>query len=254
MIVASGILVSLSTGSVLFRDDFDGKVLKSSDWSSASWKLGRTRFGLTPELKDGVAQLEHRTFDPQLPGKQFLGTEIFTVRSFERKGGIEIEARVRGRNLPEGLVASLFTYATVNKLSDEIDFEFLTTEIAKSSRGETPILLTNWNNWDESKEAYGDQIHHSSETVNVKNLDLREFNVFTIRWLRDRTEWLVNQKVVRISKNAVPDAASPIRLNFWAALPAWKEAYSSKYSPVDRLEQNSTATYEIDYVEVRSIQ
>lgn len=253
MLLAALGFVANQPSSVLFRDDFNAKILDAKLWRTANWNLGRTRFGLVPKIEKGIVLLEHRTFDPTAPGKQFLGTEIYTEKSFERGNGIEIEARVRGKNLPEGLVASLFTYSTVNKLSDEIDFEFLTTEISKATRGSIPILLTNWNNWDEKTEAYGDQIHHSSETVNVKGLDLTQFNTFTIRWLPDQTVWLVNNKVVRSSKNAVPDAPSPIRLNFWAALPAWKEAYSANYMPVDKESKSSTAVYELDYLEVRSI-
>lgn len=253
MVCASICLLVLQSSRVLFRDDFSGATLDSAEWMVADWKLGRTRFGLTPKVERGIAKLEHRTFDPIAPGKQFLGTEIFTERSFERGSGIEIEARVRARKMPEGLVASLFTYATKDKLSDEIDFEFLTTELFKAPKGVSPILLTNWNDWEETKEAYGDQIHHSSETVKVAGLNLGVFNTFTIRWLPDRTIWLVNRKVVRTSKAAVPDLSSPIRLNFWAALPAWKEAFSAKLAPTPNESENKTAVYELDYVEVRSV-
>jgi beta-glucanase (GH16 family) len=253
MFVTSLILITQAK-TVLFRDDFNATELDSQKWRQANWSLGRTQFGAPPVLTDGRIVLTHHTYNPKAPGESFLGTEIYTEKVFERGNGIEIEAKVRAISLPPGLVTSLFTYSSDKLGSDEIDFEFLSNEVNSAPKGQTPVLLTNWNDWDEAKELYGDQVHHSSETVKVKDLNLAKFNTFTIRWLPTKTEWLINGNIVRESDKAVPNMASAVRINFWAAKPAWKEAFSALYQPSKVQSENKVSRYEVEYVEVRKIQ
>ena len=247
MVIAALLLSSAKT---LFRDDFN--TYTEREWVYADWKLGRTQFGLKPECKGGVMMLRHETYNPKAPGETFLGTELYTRPKFTLETGLQITAKVRVKNPPPGMVASIFTYSTDKLGSDEIDFEFLSTQTNKA-KGDHSLLATNWNDWDEKKELYGNKINHSPESVTPKGLNTGEWNVYTIRWYPTKTDWLVNGTLIRSSNEAVPNADTAIRFNFWAAAKSWTEAYSAEYQPTADPSKNQVCTYEIDYVEVKRL-
>src|SRR5262245_21820077 len=68
---------------VLFRDDFNGSGLNTSNWSVGDWTFGGNRawFGTTPALANGMATLKLDTYNPDHPGS-FRGTEIYTKQAF----------------------------------------------------------------------------------------------------------------------------------------------------------------------------
>ena len=250
-------LLAPPTPTVLLRDDFDGDHLDNAVWQLASWSLGRSRLGEDVAVADGHAVLAFNTFDPDSPGERTVGSELFTKQAFARPadGVLEIEARVRlGDDLPPGIVASIFTYATVQSdagpVSDEIDFEFLT---AQNANAKGRVTCTTWNDWNEKTPDYEDETVTSSETIAVGDLDLHAFNTYIIRWHADRVEWLVNGERIRVAETAVPDAPSPIRFNLWAAAEGWTDAYAATLQPAASAEDNKRSTYAIDYVEVRAV-
>ncbi|MEL7240227.1 MAG: family 16 glycosylhydrolase, partial [Planctomycetota bacterium] len=98
---------------------------------------------------------------------------------------------------------------------------------------------------------YHDEVTHSSRTAEMAGLELGEFNTFEFRWHADRVEWFVNGKLLRTAEVAVPTKASPVRFNLWAAGAGWAEAYGKDLQPTK--EPGATATYEIDWVEVRAV-
>lgn len=242
---------------VLFRDDFNGSALDATKWSLGTWMLGRTRLGNAPTLSGGFARLKFDTFNAADPGRSFRGTEIGSNAVFSRGQGIELEASVRVNALPAGLVTSFFTY-TSQKIdgvdySDEIDFEFLSKQIASSPATSDPVLTTTWKDWDNATEIYTNPETYNSQSVNVTGLNLSQFNPILIRWLPDRVEWWVKGDLIRTAIAAVPDDTTNIRLNFWAPASGWTDAYSNKLVPAKNARLNQTYYYDVDYVEVRTI-
>jgi len=146
MILAGTLLLGASAagaaGTVVLRDDFNGNKLNTTTWGVGTWKLGRTQLG----------------------------------------NGVEFEARIRLGALPNGLVAAVFTYNTLNTLSDELDIEILSNEVNASSGG-APVLMTTWNDWNEANPTYGDGIHHASQSVFLSGLNVNAFHTWVIRWL-----------------------------------------------------------------------
>lgn len=243
-------------GEVLFRDDFEGTLLDDSKWSVADWQLDRTQLGNAPVISGGMAHLRFDTFNPHHPGRSFFGTEIDSEQEFPLGNGLEFEARVRVNLLPAGLVTSLFTYVDwqngSNDYSDEIDFEFLSTQIKKALPSGDPVAITTYRAFNNTHPNYDDVSQTSSENLNVPGLNLTQFNTVLIRWLPDHVEWLVNGRLIRSTTNAVPTVATRICLNFWAPSRAWGEAFSKLLVPARNARRNHTYYYDIDYVEVRS--
>jgi beta-glucanase (GH16 family) len=137
--------------------------------------------------------------------------------------------------------------------SDEIDFEFLSRQIASSPATSDPVLTTTWSNWNNSTQIYTDPATYNSQSVNVAGLNLTQFSTIVIRWLPDRVEWRINGQLIRTATTAVPDEATNIRLNFWAPASGWTEAYSNKLTPAKNVRQNQTHYYDVEHVEVRTI-
>lgn len=234
-----------AAGTVVLRDDFNGAQINSATWGVGTWKLGRTQLGNQPLVTGGMARLPFSNF-------KLTGCEIYTKSTFALGNGVEFEARVRLDSLPKGLVTSVFTYNTLDTLSDELDIEILTKQVAAASGG-APVLMTTWNDWNEAKPTYSDGIHHSSQTVFLAGLDVNVFHTWVIRWLPGRTEWLLDGVLVASSTQAQPDLATPLRLNFWAPASGWTEAYDSSMKSVNNKRQAKTWYYDVDWVEVRRL-
>ena len=252
-----GTLASAANAQVLLRDDFNGTALDSSKWSVGNWKLGRTQLGLAPVVAGGIARLKFETFDPRAAGGSFAGTEIDSNLTFSLGSGVEFETRVRMNTPVAGLVSSFFTYQqqTVNGeiFNDEIDFEWLSKHTLKPPSAGTPVQLTTYRAFNNTKPIYEDATQISSEKALVAGLNLKRFNTFLIRWLPDRVEWLVNGRLVRTAQTAVPQGEMKICLNFWAPESSWAEAFSPALVPAQTARQNRVLFYEVDYVEVRRI-
>lgn len=234
-------------GSVILRDDFNGTSINRQLWSLGTWTLGRTQLGNNPIVANGIARL---TFDKY----RFRGTEIFTNRVFSRGTGLEIEARAKLNNLPSGLVTSLFTYTYdgTTKTSDEIDIEIVTKQVNQTFNG-APIYFTSWNDWNESSPTYQDGVHNWTIRQVMPAFDVNQWHSYVIRWLPDHVEWLIDGKIVATTSNALPDAAAPVRLNFWAPASSWSDAYDSRLQSVNQASKNVRYYYDVDYVEVRSL-
>lgn len=231
---------------VIFRDDFSGTALNQQAWGIGTWKVGRTQLGNAPTVANGMARLNFDTY-------RFRGTEIYSKALFSKGTGIEFEARIRLNQLPSGLVPAFFTYIYDNATnkSDELDIEILTKQVNLKTGGD-PVLFTSWNNWDENSPTYQDGIHHWSIDQFLAGLDVNVWHTYIIRWLPTSTQWLIDGVVVATSDKAQPDAATPLRLNFWAPASGWTEAYSSSLSPTTSA-NNKRYTYDVDWVEVRRL-
>ncbi|MEO8161024.1 MAG: glycoside hydrolase family 16 protein [Arenimonas sp.] len=236
---------AFAAGTVVFRDDFSAGQLDAAKWGVGTWRLGRCQLGNMPATAGGMAQLRFDTYG-------FKGSEIYTKANFARGNGVEFEARVRMNHLPSGLVSALFTYNTQGALSDELDIEVLSKQVNLSSGG-APLLLSTWNNWDEAHPAYNDGVHNASSTVKVAGLDVNAFHTYVIRWLPTRTEWLVDGVLVASSTKALPDLATPFRLNLWAPASSWRDAYAATLRPARLPRANASYYMDVDWVEIRTL-
>src|SRR5205085_4877715 len=135
LVVANACLAvcARAAGTVVLRDDFNGASLNSSVWGVGNWKLGRTQLGSTPVVTGGIARLPFTNY-------RLTGCEIYTNQNFALGNGVEFEARVRMTGLPKGLVSAMFSYNTAGSLSDEIDIEILSKQVAGSTGG-APVLF-----------------------------------------------------------------------------------------------------------------
>lgn len=254
---ALGFLIGSADAQVLLRDDFNGTSLDAAKWSVADWKLGRAQLALTPVVADGFARLKFETFNPKSAGVTFVGTEIDSKQDFSLMSGIEFEARMRVGASPAGLVTSFFTYKArrvdAENFSDEIDFEFLSNQMTEPPPGGTPIQLTTYRAFNNTRPNYEDASRINGQSVRVARINLNRFNTFVIRWLPNRVEWLVNGRTVRVAQTAVPEEAMKICLNFWAPEKSWVEAFSDSLVPEKTAAKNRVFHYDVDYVEVRRI-
>ncbi|MGC4005143.1 MAG: glycoside hydrolase family 16 protein [Pirellulales bacterium] len=247
-----------------FRDEFDGNTLNSR-WNVAtnySFPGNAADFRLTPTIADGKATLAFSTYNPTPSDgeKKFLGTEIFTSQAFDRGvAGRRFEARIRmGANVPAGLVGGFFLYTPPSTFADEIDFELLTKQIV-ANPSNNPILTTSWNDWQAPGATLRDGVHHQDNTTlpsflaGVPGLDLTQFNTFTIAWLPDRIDWLINGNLISSWSDALPDAPMTVRLNFWRPRP--RNFFRRRSTQVwsEPCCTGSTYTMEVDYVEVAAI-
>lgn len=262
-------------GQLLF-DTFNGSSLNKSLWGvyDSSQILQRTRFGFEPELRSesGVsfARMRLDSYNPQFPG-QFKGTEIYSRQRFARGQGLEIESRLRGPNLPPGIVYAFFTIydrytgapTQDNYRKTEIDYEFLTAEQEQfSPAGQRRRLYLNiWDDWtfrdgyDEDNSAATDSANNN-KTYRVSvdpNFNAEEWNTFTIRWLPDRTEYLVNGNLERTERVLRPDEDMSVHLNMWTGLPDFSQAYSTSLQPATSSGGNRSNFFDVDYVRVRQL-
>lgn len=241
---------------VLFRDDFNGTSLNTANWNVADYTFGGNRayFGNTPTVAGGLATLRLDTFNPDHVGF-FRGTEIFSATRFARgTAGVEFEARVRTNMTTRGAVTSVFTYAQTPPANhaDEMDFEFVTNQINGQATNHN-VLTSSWNDWGAPGSAHNDGVHHQNANPAVAGLNLTDFNTVTIRWLPDRVDWLVNGALVASESGVLPDAATPIRMNFWPPDASWAAAYDAGLQPANSAAANVSFTYDLDYVEVRTV-
>ena len=101
---------------VLFQDDFSGSTLDGSKWSLGTWTLGRTGLGNAPVVAGGIASLQFDTYNPDSPGTQFRGTEIYSNQSFARGAGLanRTSTRVVGTAIAAGGGAATGAAPTFN--------------------------------------------------------------------------------------------------------------------------------------------
>lgn len=249
-------------GATYFLDDFNGASLDTNvNWNVVNGRtLARSQLINMPTTSNSVATLRFDTYNAGHPGTLMAGSEMYSKQLFARGTGLEFETRARMVGpIASGLVTAFFTYTdridtnTGHLVNDEIDFEFLSRQINNPPQaGGDSVVVTSWQNFD-NDVPNGTPAHYQSANPHVAGLDLTQFNTFTIRWLPDRTEWLIDGVLIHSSTNALPDEPMPIRLNFWAPASSWSAAYDASLQPVSSSAANSSYFYQIDYVRVSSI-
>ena len=260
----------------LFSDDFSGASLSSS-WGnySSQNQLQRTRFGIRPDVLSengtGFVRLRLESFNPIYRG-QFRGTEIFTKRRFARGGGLEVSARLRAPNLPPGIIFAFFTIydrfngppSDATYLKDEIDFEFLTAQEEQfTPRNQRNKLYLNiWDRWNLSNGFDGNDVGDGAETEQKRrsdktyqpaNYDYANWNIYTIRWLPDRTEFLLNGNLERTEREVNPSQPMSVHFNMWTGTPDFRQAYSDSLQADSSAASNRVWNFDVDYLRVRQI-
>ena len=139
----------------------------------------------------------------------------------------------------------MYGYDGPNQDSDEIDFEFLSSEAFDSPRE----VLTN--PWDDSQQK-------PVSVVMPEAFDLTDWQTFRIYWRPDacvKWTWIDpgtgNEVVLRTEAvSHIPDEAMSLYFNFWAPTEAWHAAYDAGLQP-DQQDNGMKYEYFIDYTEVR---
>jgi hypothetical protein len=237
----------------VFQDEFNASSLNTSKWGvySTSQFLQRTQYGLTPTIvtqgDTNFARLRLDTYtpDPAYRGTYVKGTEIFSKQNFTLSPGLEFETRIRGANLPRGLVFAFFTLGErgvwpTTYFKEEIDYEFLT------NFNKNQAWLNVWDNWNPNRGG------PNQESTNTANFDWSGWNVYKIRWLNDRVEWLINDVVVRTSTDILPDNPMQLHFNIWAASSTWSTAYDADLKPATTDAANQAYYMDVDYIRVRT--
>ena len=244
----------------LWGDEFNAATFNSGGaWGVYQpWQfLGRTQFGLSPSVsnENGVSflRMPHRSwndgFDPARPAMQ--SSEIFSKQLFKVGTGIEFEARLRGVNMPRGMVFGIYAYNEKGRwpdgyLKEEIDFEVLT------NKAQNQFWSNIWNDWN-PRYGYNNGVHNSDSLMTVSNMNYRAWTTYTARWYPDRVEWYVNGTLSRTSRTIVPDDALSVHFNLWAPASDWSIAYDPFLQPTGDPARNYTCFMDIDYVRVRQL-
>ena len=239
---------------VLWQDDFNGATYNDSGaWNAydSSRGIGRTQFGLTPEIRsEGAtkfARLKLQTFNDLSPDL-VRGTEIISKQAFKVGTGIEVSMRVRATDMRRGIVFAPYLYAERGRwpdgyLKEEIDFEFI------SNVGSNRIWTNIWDDWN-ARYGHDDAIHNKSSLRTVSGMDYNNWTTYSARWYPDRTEWLVDGQIIRTEVNVVPDDPMNVRFNIWAPDSGWGTAYHSSLQPTQNPAANLESSMDIDWVKV----
>ncbi len=264
---------------VLFSDEFAGN-FDTSKWGlyTPPQQLQRALFGAEPidmtENGTTFTRLTLDSYNPDAPGQLFRGTEFYSYQSFAVGQGLEAEARLRAPGLPSGLVFAFFLIndryegspSPQTYRKDEIDYEFLTAQNQQIAGARRNYLYTNiWNDWNERLYGYdpsddntGPERTHDDKVYQPSvdpNFDYANWNTYKIRWLPDRTELYVNNRLERTETDVKPDNAMSLHFNFWTPnnFPA---AFSGDLpGPVDTPTNPDRKIYQfdVDYVRVTSL-
>jgi len=264
---------------IRLNDQFDGAALDSGKWDiyRKNQTLQRTKFGFTPTIvsegSTSFARMRLDSFNPDSPGS-FKGTEIFSRERFPRGNGLEMTARLRAPGLPAGIIAAFFgihdrflentppSDDTYRK--DEIDFEILTAQQEQFSPLGTRnrLYLNVWNDWnlrnafDENDAEDGTNRLNDDKTyapAKAPGYDYANWNIYTIRWFPDRTEFLVNGVPERTEREVRPDENLSVHFNMWTGITDFRQAYSADLQPANSEADNKIYTFDVDYVTVTDL-
>jgi hypothetical protein len=224
------------TTTILFQDDFSTSgPLNSTNWHFNKWSstnnasfLGLTQMRqVLPIAENGMARLEMDTWQPANadPTKaSFFGSEAITNQAYSlpgNGGGIAFEANFKFEGTQGGMIAGFFSYQNFpfgqgQKIHDEIDYEILTTQLAKIS--------TNF-------------FAHQSDNVNPLSIavapgSLGDWHTYRMEWFPDHITWFVDGTAIRtITPNdinpmtglhyQIPTQPQQLHMNLWGADPSW---------------------------------
>lgn len=219
-------------GTVIFQDDFTTNgPLNSANWKINQWNndpnpsfLGQTQMRQTlPNAVDGVAKIRLDTFiNGNTPGKAaggpdngptsfnaFEGSEAITKQAWlaDASGGIAFQGDFRFTSGQGGMITGFFAYEqfpwppTPHPTHDEIDYEILTTQLAKISTN----VFTNTSGTD------------APLSVAVPTNAFQSFHTYRMEWYQDSVLWFFDGTLIRTESRSdyVPNTAQELHMNLW---------------------------------------
>ncbi|TAJ84666.1 family 16 glycosylhydrolase [Reyranella sp.] len=205
----------LAASAVLFQDDFSvNGPLNSANWDFNHWTkdnnpsyLGQTQMRQNlPSAENGMARIKMDTYNPP-PGKpdSYYGSEAKTNQAWDLTGGgLAFEGKFKFDGNQGGMIAGFFSYekfppSAPHEPHDEIDFEIITTQMAKIS---TNVFQ-----------------HQKSGTPLSFAVDggLAIDHVYRFEWLPSVVRWFVDGKLIREETTHVPTKPQQLHINLWGA-------------------------------------
>jgi hypothetical protein len=205
----------LAASAVLFQDDFSvNGPLNSANWDFNHWTqnnnpsyLGQTQMRQNlPSAENGMARIKMDTWNPP-PGKpdSYYGSEAKTNQAWDLTGGgLAFEGKFKFDGNQGGMIAGFFSYekfdsGAPHEPHDEIDFEIITTQMAKIS---TNVFQ-----------------HQKSGTPLSFAVDggLAIDHVYRFEWLPSVVRWFVDGKLIREETTHVPTKPQQLHINLWGA-------------------------------------
>lgn len=219
-------------GTILFQDDFTvNGPLNSANWKINQWYsdpnpsfLGQTQMRQTlPNTVDGIAKIRLDTFiNGNTPGKAaggpdngptsfnaFEGSEAITKQTWlaDASGGIAFQGDFRFQSTQGGMITGFFSFQqfgwppTNHPTHDELDFEILTTQLAKISTNTF------------TKKSGTDAPHSVAVPTNA----FQSFHTYRMEWYQDSVLWFFDGALIRTESRSayVPNTPQELHLNLW---------------------------------------
>lgn len=210
----------LAASAVLFQDDFSvNGTLNAANWDYNHWAaknnpsfLGQTQMRQNlPSAENGMARIKLDTYtppppdNPSAPSNSYYGSEAITNQAWDLTGGgLAFEGKFRFDGNQGGMIAGFFSYEKFppempREPHDEIDFEIITTQMAKIS---TNVFQ-----------------HQKSGTPLSFAVDggLAVDHVYRFEWLPSVVRWFVDGKLIREETAHVPTKPQQLHINLWGA-------------------------------------
>lgn len=210
----------LAASAVLFQDDFSvNGTLNAANWDYNHWAaknnpsfLGQTQMRQNlPSAENGMARIKLDTYtppppdNPSAPSNSYYGSEAITNQAWDLTGGgLAFEGKFRFDGNQGGMIAGFFSYEKFppempREPHDEIDFEIITTQMAKIS---TNVFQ-----------------HQKSGTPLSFAVDggLAVDHVYRFEWLPSVVRWFVDGKLIREETTHVPTQPQQLHINLWGA-------------------------------------
>ncbi len=280
-------MTSPTAGTILFQDNFSNNGPLNSSWDFNHWfdqntpppgtytnpsYLGQTQMRQSvPNAADGMAKIRLDTFNeyntPNKPPGQFnsfTGSEAITKQAWaaDATGGIAFEGTFRLPSTQGGMIAGFFGYQDFgwppsppkpHASHDEIDFEILTTQLAKVSTN----VFTNASGTDAP----------ISEPVATNSF--QQFHTYRMEWYLDSVLWFVDGALIRSESRPafVPSAAQQLHMNLWGVPggpvpPQWLKnpgdpdgpnVGDPSFQPAATQAQNQTYYFDVSNVKVERL-
>jgi hypothetical protein len=250
-------MTSPLSGTILFEDDFSANgSLNPTNWDYNHWQpqnnpsfLGLTQMRQSlPVAENGMARIQLDTF---LDGNAFSGSEAITTQAWDvSTGGIAFEGSFRYEGTQGGMIAGFFSYQQFppganRSIHDEIDYEILTTNLAKIS---TNVFA------------------QSDANVNPLSIPISgsfaDFHTYRIEWLPSAVRWFVDGTLIREEHDVVPTQPQQLHMNLWGVPGNWGPSPGDPngpaigdpdFVPASNAGDNQTFFFDVDSVKVERL-
>ncbi|MBB4658656.1 glycoside hydrolase family 16 protein [Parvularcula dongshanensis] len=258
-------LAAQAEPTVLLADGFDGGPgVDRGVWETETHRQGRGQFGEMGEVgEDGVLRLSVSD-----DGEGGFAQELIKTREayLPRPGHtLVFQARLRIPHAQEGIIHAFWMYEQSRRdgamRSDEIDFEWLTTQTAGAK--DDPVLVSSYIDWnvDERKyETLRDPVYGSHVGDSVKSgADTADWHIYTLTWRQGALDTFIEaedgsqRRLVSYRGDLVPDGEMHLYLSSWVPPVDWTEAHDEDFQPRAEGEGVRSFPMEVDWVRVAEL-